>query len=221
MSAFQFLENYIKYCTDFNTCLSSSFCAEIEKCLEEPQRLGLLFRRYERRLNMYVVYCQNKPKSEYIVSEYIDTFFEVSIIDAFNCCFFYVQFLQKVSLRGANLNWVFRSVTIARFWAILSSFLYAFPVFLSDFSGFHSHCCFLCLECQPSLSKSDFQDNVNLLWVFKVWCPLSPKGDPGSWENQKLLWPVCFPAGLTSMHYWCFVTTPTRQVVHKYKHYCY
>lgn len=53
-----------------------SFCAEIEKCLEEPQRLGLLFRRYERRLNMYVVYCQNKPKSEYIVSEYLDTFFE-------------------------------------------------------------------------------------------------------------------------------------------------
>ncbi|CAL1284954.1 unnamed protein product [Larinioides sclopetarius] len=53
-----------------------SFCAEIEKCLEEPQRLGLLFRRYERRLSMYVVYCQNKPKSEYIVSEYLDTFFE-------------------------------------------------------------------------------------------------------------------------------------------------
>ncbi|GIY07734.1 triple functional domain protein [Caerostris extrusa] len=53
-----------------------SFCAEIEKCLDEPQRLGILFRRYERRLNMYVVYCQNKPKSEYIVSEYIDTFFE-------------------------------------------------------------------------------------------------------------------------------------------------
>uniref|UniRef100_A0AAQ5ZLB7 non-specific serine/threonine protein kinase n=1 Tax=Amphiprion ocellaris TaxID=80972 RepID=A0AAQ5ZLB7_AMPOC len=32
--------------------------------------------RFERRLNMYVVYCQNKPKSEHIVSEYIDTYFE-------------------------------------------------------------------------------------------------------------------------------------------------
>lgn len=31
----------------------------------------------ERRLHMYVVYCQNKPKSEHIVSEYIDTYFEV------------------------------------------------------------------------------------------------------------------------------------------------
>lgn len=28
---------------------------------------------------MYVVYCQNKPKSEHIVSEYIETFFEVSL----------------------------------------------------------------------------------------------------------------------------------------------
>lgn len=27
---------------------------------------------------MYVVYCQNKPKSEHIVSEFIDTYFEVS-----------------------------------------------------------------------------------------------------------------------------------------------
>lgn len=33
----------------------------------------------ERRLHMYVVYCQNKPKSEHIVSEYIETFFEVSV----------------------------------------------------------------------------------------------------------------------------------------------
>lgn len=55
----------------------SYFLPEIEKCLEEPERLGKIFRKYERRLNMYVVYCQNKPKSEYIVSEYLDTFFEV------------------------------------------------------------------------------------------------------------------------------------------------
>lgn len=56
----------------------SYFLAEIEKCGEEPERLGKLFRKYERRLNMYVVYCQNKPKSEYLVSEYMDTFFEVN-----------------------------------------------------------------------------------------------------------------------------------------------
>ena len=35
----------------------------------------------ERRLYMYVKYCENKPKSEYIVAEFID-FFEVKC----TCC---------------------------------------------------------------------------------------------------------------------------------------
>ncbi|XP_041867313.1 triple functional domain protein isoform X3 [Melanotaenia boesemani] len=52
------------------------FLRELEKCLEDPDRLGPLFLKQERRLNMYVMYCQNKPKSEHIVSEYIDTYFE-------------------------------------------------------------------------------------------------------------------------------------------------
>ncbi|XP_039976875.1 triple functional domain protein isoform X2 [Xiphias gladius] len=52
------------------------FLGELEKCLEDPDRLGPLFLKQERRLNMYIVYCQNKPKSEHIVSEYIDTYFE-------------------------------------------------------------------------------------------------------------------------------------------------
>ncbi|KAM6959163.1 triple functional domain protein [Aplochiton taeniatus] len=52
------------------------YLGELEKCLEEPDRLGPLFVKHERRLHMYIVYCQNKPKSEHIVSEYIDTYFE-------------------------------------------------------------------------------------------------------------------------------------------------
>ncbi|XP_008411882.1 rho guanine nucleotide exchange factor 25 isoform X4 [Poecilia reticulata] len=52
------------------------FLEELEKCLEEPERLAQLFIKHERRLHMYVVYCQNKPKSEHIVSEYIETYFE-------------------------------------------------------------------------------------------------------------------------------------------------
>uniref|UniRef100_A0A8C2BG77 non-specific serine/threonine protein kinase n=1 Tax=Cyprinus carpio TaxID=7962 RepID=A0A8C2BG77_CYPCA len=52
------------------------FLSELEKCLEDPDRLAPLFIRQERRLHMYIVYCQNKPKSEHIVSEYIDTYFE-------------------------------------------------------------------------------------------------------------------------------------------------
>ncbi|KAM8975307.1 rho guanine nucleotide exchange factor 25 isoform 2-T2 [Pelodytes ibericus] len=52
------------------------FLGELQKCLEEPNRLAHLFIKHERRLHMYVVYCQNKPKSEHIVSEYIDSYFE-------------------------------------------------------------------------------------------------------------------------------------------------
>ncbi|KAG9355723.1 hypothetical protein JZ751_000561 [Albula glossodonta] len=48
----------------------------LEKCLEDPDRLAPLFVKHERRLQMYIVYCQNKPKSEHVVSEYIDTYFE-------------------------------------------------------------------------------------------------------------------------------------------------
>ncbi|KAL0129502.1 hypothetical protein PUN28_001638 [Cardiocondyla obscurior] len=52
------------------------FLKALERCLERPEELGPLFKRYERKLHMYVVYCQNKPVSEYIVSEHIDTYFE-------------------------------------------------------------------------------------------------------------------------------------------------
>lgn len=34
---------------------------------------------------MYIVYCQNKPKSEHIVSEYIDTYFEVRYVIHNHC----------------------------------------------------------------------------------------------------------------------------------------
>ncbi|XP_053100776.1 kalirin isoform X3 [Hemicordylus capensis] len=53
------------------------FLAELEKCLQEHDRLAQLFIKHERRLHMYVVYCQNKPKSEYIVAEYGAYFEEV------------------------------------------------------------------------------------------------------------------------------------------------
>ncbi|XP_054274180.1 triple functional domain protein-like isoform X3 [Macrosteles quadrilineatus] len=53
-----------------------SFLKGLERCIQYPEELGPLFKRYERKLLMYVVYCQNKPVSEYIVSEYIDTYFE-------------------------------------------------------------------------------------------------------------------------------------------------
>ncbi|TRY95165.1 hypothetical protein DNTS_034680, partial [Danionella cerebrum] len=51
------------------------FLGELEKCLEDHDKLAELFIKHERRLHMYVIYCQNKPRSEFVVAEY-DRFFE-------------------------------------------------------------------------------------------------------------------------------------------------
>ncbi|XP_041434121.1 kalirin isoform X4 [Xenopus laevis] len=51
------------------------YLGELEECLLKPERLAQLFIKHERRLHMYVVYCQNKPRSEFVVAEY-DAFFE-------------------------------------------------------------------------------------------------------------------------------------------------
>ncbi|KAL3284862.1 hypothetical protein HHI36_019000 [Cryptolaemus montrouzieri] len=52
------------------------FLIAIKKSIKNPTELAQLFKRYQRKLHMYVVYCKNKPVSEYIVSEYLDTYFE-------------------------------------------------------------------------------------------------------------------------------------------------
>ena len=61
----------------------SNFLKNLESCIDKPIELGNLFKKYDRKFQMYVVYCQNKPKSEYIVSEYIDTYFEVRSFELF------------------------------------------------------------------------------------------------------------------------------------------
>lgn len=55
----------------------SYFSTHLEKCVESPGQLGQLLKKSERKLHMYVVYCQNKPVSEYIVSENINYFNEI------------------------------------------------------------------------------------------------------------------------------------------------
>uniref|UniRef100_A0A3B3WRI9 Kalirin RhoGEF kinase b n=1 Tax=Poecilia mexicana TaxID=48701 RepID=A0A3B3WRI9_9TELE len=52
------------------------FLVELERCVQNHDLLADLFIRHERRLHMYIVYCQNKPRSEFIVIEY-ETFFEI------------------------------------------------------------------------------------------------------------------------------------------------
>ncbi|KAJ8956994.1 hypothetical protein NQ318_012159 [Aromia moschata] len=52
------------------------FLKSLKQAVENPVELASLFKRYERKLQMYVIYCKNKHVSEYIVSEYLDTYFE-------------------------------------------------------------------------------------------------------------------------------------------------
>lgn len=63
----------------FSFLLYSVFLSAVERCLTQPHELGKLFKKYERKLLMYVVYCQNKPVSEYLVSEH-DYYFEVNCL---------------------------------------------------------------------------------------------------------------------------------------------
>ncbi|KAL1516598.1 hypothetical protein ABEB36_000493 [Hypothenemus hampei] len=52
------------------------FLKSLKTAIENPEELAKLFKRYERKLQMYVIYCKNKPISEYIVAEHLDTYFE-------------------------------------------------------------------------------------------------------------------------------------------------
>lgn len=50
--------------------LCSKFLADLRLCVDKPELLGPLFRRFlERKVFLYEAYCRNKPVSEYIVSE--------------------------------------------------------------------------------------------------------------------------------------------------------
>ncbi|XP_066961005.1 kalirin isoform X3 [Macrobrachium rosenbergii] len=53
------------------------FLKNIERCIEHPEEIGGVFQRSEKRLQIYVKYCQNKPTSEYIVSEHLNYFEEL------------------------------------------------------------------------------------------------------------------------------------------------
>uniref|UniRef100_A0A8B9LTK4 non-specific serine/threonine protein kinase n=1 Tax=Astyanax mexicanus TaxID=7994 RepID=A0A8B9LTK4_ASTMX len=78
------------------------FVGELEKCLEDHEKLPELFIKHERRLYMYVVYCQNKPKSEFIVAEY-DSYFEVNHHSSPLLCDF-LKYSNKAGLDCLNIE---------------------------------------------------------------------------------------------------------------------
>ena len=55
----------------------SFFSKNLEECLTAPERIAQVFIKSEKKFQMYIKYCQNKPKSEYLVSEFFE-YFEVS-----------------------------------------------------------------------------------------------------------------------------------------------
>lgn len=60
-----------------NSSLSSIFLKTLQNCIHNPSELSSIIKRSERKLHMYVVYCQNKPVSEHIVSEHLSYFDEI------------------------------------------------------------------------------------------------------------------------------------------------
>lgn len=55
----------------------SVFLKTLYNCIQNPSELGMIIKRSERKLHMYVVYCQNKPVSEHIVAEHLSYFDEI------------------------------------------------------------------------------------------------------------------------------------------------
>lgn len=64
----------------------SHFLKALQKCLQNPYELGPLIKRSERKLHMYVVYCQNKPVSEHIVQEHMSYFDELRLKLKYKLC---------------------------------------------------------------------------------------------------------------------------------------
>ncbi|XP_052862122.1 rho guanine nucleotide exchange factor 25-like [Anopheles cruzii] len=62
------------------------FLKSLQKCLQNPYELSLLIKRSERKLHMYVVYCQNKPVSEHIVQEHMSYFDELRLKLKYKLC---------------------------------------------------------------------------------------------------------------------------------------
>lgn len=57
--------------------LHSVFLKTLHNCIQNPSELSAIIKRSERKLHMYVVYCQNKPVSEHIVAEHLGYFDEI------------------------------------------------------------------------------------------------------------------------------------------------
>ncbi|KAL9906430.1 triple functional domain protein [Glossina fuscipes] len=54
-----------------------SFLKLLLQCQKSPGDLGSMIKHYEHKFQMYITYCNNKPKSEHIVTEHVQYFDQV------------------------------------------------------------------------------------------------------------------------------------------------
>lgn len=57
--------------------ICSQFYEALQTCSQDPSKLGRMMKRYDRKLEMYYLYCKNKPQSDHIVSKYITYFDQI------------------------------------------------------------------------------------------------------------------------------------------------
>lgn len=60
-------------------CLCSYFLESLKSCIQDPVQLAKVIKDRSRKLGMYVVYSQNKPLSEHILSEHSAYFNEIRL----------------------------------------------------------------------------------------------------------------------------------------------
>lgn len=84
-------------------CLCSYFLESLKSCIQDPVQLAKVIKDRSRKLGMYVVYSQNKPLSEHILSEHSAYFNEIRL-----------KLKQKLTVSQSPANFRFRDSFEAR-----------------------------------------------------------------------------------------------------------
>lgn len=75
------------------------FLNELERCENNPLKVGAVFLEHESKFYLYALYNKNKPKSEALMSEYGSRFFKVNFKYFYSFylnCFFYGFFMFSI-----------------------------------------------------------------------------------------------------------------------------
>lgn len=138
----------------------SSFLTALRRCIDHPTELAPLFKRYERKLHMYVVYCKNKPVSEYIVSEHENYFDELRsrLGQKLQICDLLIKPVQRMMKYQLLLKDVLKYTERAGLTAEAEALRQAYEIMIvvpknandmmdvGRLQGFDVSCCFCCIS---------------------------------------------------------------------------